>query len=334
MNKRKRPLKTLVLALVIVFICGGILLAAVQTAFAWYVTMLHAMKPFKIGTDSQQFLKKIRVAEPPMEVIKTVTCKLYASDSPSSPKKEVKSGTILNRFYTLTVEITLKEGEIFHNPENVEFIMEPFKHISTQSNHAGHVKYKFTADLTKYRIVRFDANGGTPKTQMKTVKVNGTIKPPTDPKRTSYKFDGWWTSATGGKRFNFSQPILKDIKLFAHWVSTKPTTTTTKPTTTTTSTTTTTTTATTTTATTTEEITTVGETAVPTTVEETTTEPSELIETSIPDTTPSVTTAPIDSGTDAGTKFPWLLIIIIVVVSSFIGGLAGYLMSRRRDKKR
>ncbi len=64
-------------------------------------------------------------------------------------------------------------------------------------------------------VVTFDANGGT-TVQSQTVKSGSyAIEPATS--REGYTLTGWYTSATGGYKFNFSTPISGNITLYARW---------------------------------------------------------------------------------------------------------------------
>ena len=45
-----------------------------------------------------------------------------------------------------------------------------------------------------------------------------TVTAPEDPTREGYTFDGWYTAAEGGEKFDFSTVITESITLYAHWV--------------------------------------------------------------------------------------------------------------------
>ncbi len=67
-------------------------------------------------------------------------------------------------------------------------------------------------------VVSFNSNGGThidPQTMQ-----NGTVAvPPAVPTRAGYSFAGWWTTATGGVRWNFSTPVTSNTTLYAQWTT-------------------------------------------------------------------------------------------------------------------
>lgn len=64
--------------------------------------------------------------------------------------------------------------------------------------------------------VRFDSAGGS-GVAAQTVEYGSHVSEPKNPQRTGYAFDGWYTAATGGSRYDFSAPITGDITLHAHW---------------------------------------------------------------------------------------------------------------------
>ncbi|MCF2564981.1 InlB B-repeat-containing protein [Streptococcus pasteurianus] len=66
--------------------------------------------------------------------------------------------------------------------------------------------------------VTFDLNGGdgvAPTTQE--VEKYKTATSVADPSRQYYNFDGWYTAKEGGERYDWSQPVTSDTKLYAHW---------------------------------------------------------------------------------------------------------------------
>jgi len=65
--------------------------------------------------------------------------------------------------------------------------------------------------------VTFDPNGGTPTPPAQTVPYNGTAAKPTDPTRTGYTFNGWYTSATDGTAYVWSTPVTANITIYAQW---------------------------------------------------------------------------------------------------------------------
>ncbi|GAA3891797.1 hypothetical protein GCM10022381_37050 [Leifsonia kafniensis] len=64
--------------------------------------------------------------------------------------------------------------------------------------------------------VSFDSQGGS---TVAAVSVdNGTvIKAPKSPTRTGYTFAGWYTKATGGSKWNFTNTVTANVTAYAHW---------------------------------------------------------------------------------------------------------------------
>ena len=63
----------------------------------------------------------------------------------------------------------------------------------------------------------FDTRGGsTISSQSITYGLVGTV--PSDPTRTGYVFDGWFTDADGTTPFDFSAGVAVDVTAYAHWL--------------------------------------------------------------------------------------------------------------------
>ncbi len=45
---------------------------------------------------------------------------------------------------------------------------------------------------------------------------------PADPTRDGYTFDGWYTTKSGGSKYDFSTPVTADLNLYAHWTAVAP----------------------------------------------------------------------------------------------------------------
>ena len=72
----------------------------------------------------------------------------------------------------------------------------------------GEVKYTVT--------VTFDSQGGS-QVPSQDITVGEPVSQPDDPTRTGYRFLGWYTAATGGARWDFTQPVTGDQTLYAQW---------------------------------------------------------------------------------------------------------------------
>ena len=80
-----------------------------------------------------------------------------------------------------------------------------------------------TKDMTLYAKwtintykVSFDSVGGS-SVDEKTVDYNTPITRPEDPTKREYAFGGWYTDEACTKAYDFSQPVTKDMTLYAKW---------------------------------------------------------------------------------------------------------------------
>lgn len=75
-----------------------------------------------------------------------------------------------------------------------------------------------TIQLGDFYTVSFVLNYGSEGTyQTSSVEKGKTVAAPTNPSRNGYTFAGWYTSATGGSRFDFNSIISENVTLYAHW---------------------------------------------------------------------------------------------------------------------
>ena len=72
----------------------------------------------------------------------------------------------------------------------------------------GEVEYTVT--------VTFDSQGGS-QVPSQDITVGEFVSQPDDPTRTGYRFLGWYTAATGGAHWDFTQPVTGDQTLYAQW---------------------------------------------------------------------------------------------------------------------
>jgi uncharacterized repeat protein (TIGR02543 family) len=72
-----------------------------------------------------------------------------------------------------------------------------------------------------YYTVTFNADGGSPSTQTKSVRSGGSVgssNMPSDPTRSGYVFDGWWSSRNGnGSRFTYETTVYNNMTVYARW---------------------------------------------------------------------------------------------------------------------
>jgi len=80
---------------------------------------------------------------------------------------------------------------------------------------------QFVDAASKKVKVTYNANGGkigTKKTFSKSINKGTKIKKfPTTPKRTGYKFKGWYTKKTGGKKVTVNTKPTKKVTYYAQW---------------------------------------------------------------------------------------------------------------------
>lgn len=75
---------------------------------------------------------------------------------------------------------------------------------------------QFQAGHTAYATVAFDSNGGS-TVASQSVRYGSKATQPTNPTRTGYTFQGWYTAKNGGTKYDFSQTVMSGITLYAHW---------------------------------------------------------------------------------------------------------------------
>jgi uncharacterized repeat protein (TIGR02543 family) len=80
---------------------------------------------------------------------------------------------------------------------------------------AGNVTLTAHWTINQYTVT-LNSNGGSAVVNQK-VNYNSKAVAPTNPTKTGYTFDSWYTDTTGGTKFDFTQPITGDTTLYAHW---------------------------------------------------------------------------------------------------------------------
>ena len=86
--------------------------------------------------------------------------------------------------------------------------------VTTNSNHSLQAGWK-----AKNYTITFNANGGTVNAIPMTVTFDSAIGTLPTPTRPNYKFDGWYTAATGGNKYTSVSKynIADDTTFYAHW---------------------------------------------------------------------------------------------------------------------
>lgn len=76
---------------------------------------------------------------------------------------------------------------------------------------------KWNAIVQKKYTVKFNTNGGS-VVDDQIIEKDSLVKQPDPPTRSGYTFEGWYTSASDGEKFNFNSVITGDITLYARWI--------------------------------------------------------------------------------------------------------------------
>lgn len=76
---------------------------------------------------------------------------------------------------------------------------------------------KIHVKKTNKVVLWFSANGGTKAPAAKVVKKGKKYKKLSSPKRSDYKFLGWYTKKKGGKRVTEKTKAVKNKTVYAHW---------------------------------------------------------------------------------------------------------------------
>jgi uncharacterized repeat protein (TIGR02543 family) len=82
---------------------------------------------------------------------------------------------------------------------------------------------KWTAVSASQYTVTFNADGGSPATQTRTVNSGnslGASNMPSNPTKSGYTFDGWYTAINGGgTQFTATTAVTGDITVYAKWTA-------------------------------------------------------------------------------------------------------------------
>jgi uncharacterized repeat protein (TIGR02543 family) len=81
------------------------------------------------------------------------------------------------------------------------------------------VSRSFTTVQSTYTIT-FNANNGTVTPSSGTTGTDGKLASLPTPTRTGYKFDGWFTAATGGTKVTTDTVFSEDTVIYARWIVT------------------------------------------------------------------------------------------------------------------
>lgn len=95
--------------------------------------------------------------------------------------------------------------------------------FSTPVNADTTLTAHWKADTTepKFFTVSFEPGNGQPNWG-DCIGAGLTVPKPADPTRDGYTFDGWYTTKSGGSKYDFSTPVTADLNLYAHWTAVAP----------------------------------------------------------------------------------------------------------------
>ncbi|MDR0898688.1 MAG: InlB B-repeat-containing protein [Oscillospiraceae bacterium] len=78
--------------------------------------------------------------------------------------------------------------------------------------------YACWTDARETHTVAFDSQGGSPVASQ-SVKDGDAAQRPADPTRAGYTFGGWYSDAALTIPYDFSQPVMGDMTLYARWIA-------------------------------------------------------------------------------------------------------------------
>lgn len=81
--------------------------------------------------------------------------------------------------------------------------------------------WKVDTTEPKFFTVSFEPGNGQPNWG-DCIGAGLTVPKPADPTRDGYTFDGWYTTKSGGSKYDFSTPVTADLNLCAHWTAVAP----------------------------------------------------------------------------------------------------------------
>jgi uncharacterized repeat protein (TIGR02543 family) len=127
---------------------------------------------------------------------------------------------------------------VLDNTGNLEKTGHPFAGWNTQADgggtgYAANDTFAITDNIILYAkwtvtsyTVTFDADGGNPASQTKTVNIGvsvGAADMPDEPTRNGHIFGGWYTGTNGaGTQFSADTTVTGDIRVYAKWTSAVP----------------------------------------------------------------------------------------------------------------
>lgn len=160
-----------------------------------------------------------------------------ACKTDETPKGDGGGGNKEPAEYTVTFEVnggTPIEPKKVEEGKTVERPADPtksgFEFVGWYEDAAFSKEFSFSSPITSditvyakwsetevYYTVTFESNGGTP-VKAQSVLKGSRAQEPSDPDKTDYLFDGWYTDSAFTKKFDFATPITANVTLYAKWL--------------------------------------------------------------------------------------------------------------------
>ncbi len=159
------------------------------------------------------------------KVEKKATLVYSAGDGATIPGSKLGAEVIYGKSFTL--DVPTKKGSTFKG----WYIREGITRIDLTDASGKSLKafdYEFSgSELTIYadwttevETVTFNSCGGTNVNAQEVEYGSYASRPDTDPTRSGYTFDDWYTKEVGGEKWTFtSTQILADTTIYAHWTA-------------------------------------------------------------------------------------------------------------------
>jgi uncharacterized repeat protein (TIGR02543 family) len=138
------------------------------------------------------------------------------------PKEVAADGQYHSVEWTLTAAVS---GPVGNDPLEVQFFVDGVSEPEI-TVYVKDVSVNVDSPAPTQYTVTFDADGGSPGTQTRTVNSGGTVgsNMPSEPTRSGYTFGGWYTAQNGGgSQFTGSTSVNGSITMYAKWTPDAPT---------------------------------------------------------------------------------------------------------------
>jgi len=116
-------------------------------------------------------------------------------------------------------------GDVYSNPPETDRLLPSSAEIVQMSGTAGQTINNVDIVFGESQVimtgpsgVTFDADGGTPATQVSLVEPGETTSLPSAPSKDGYRFLGWYTDKDGaGTQFTSNTVVTGDVTVYAYW---------------------------------------------------------------------------------------------------------------------